>query len=146
MNIKIDLNITLPDGLVAALAALAIRTPVPGEAAPPSHPAPAAASAKPKAAKAEPAAAAPAAETTGPQHEPAATLPPINITDEMIVAAADAAVVKVGSNPQIIKQAVAARFQKEDGSPGTLMTTRKDQRPALHAFLLAVGQTGDVNA
>lgn len=144
MNIKIDLNITLPDGLVAALAALTTRAPLPGEAPPPSHPAPAAASAKPKAAKAEPAAAAPAEQTA--TLEPAATLPSINITDEMIVAAADAAVVKVGSNPQIIKQAVAARFQKEDGSPGTLMTTRKDQRPALHAFLLAVGQTGDVNA
>lgn len=137
MNIKIDLNITFPDGLVAALAALSGGVNVASASAP-----------APKAtkAKAEPAAAAPAAETTGPQHEPAATLPPINVTDEMIVAAADAAVVKVGSNPQIIKQAVAARFQKEDGSPGTLMTTRKDQRPALHAFLLAVGQTGDVNA
>lgn len=137
MNIKIDLNITLPDGLVAALAALSGGVNV----ASASAPAPKAAKAK-----AEPAAAAPANEATGPQHEPAATLPPINITDEMIVAAADAAVVKVGSNPQIIKQAVAARFQKEDGSPGTLMTTREDQRPALHAFLLAVGQTGDVNA
>ena len=136
MNIKIDLNITLPDGLVAALAALSDSINVACAPAP-----------KASKAKAEPAAAAQApAETTGPQHEPAATLPPINVTDEMIVAAADAAVVKVGSNPQIIKQAVAARFQKEDGSPGTLMTTRKDQRPALHAFLLAVGQTGDVNA
>lgn len=134
MNIKIDLNITLPDGLVAALAALSGGVNVASAPAP-----------KASKAKAEPAAAAPAVETTATL-EPANTNAPINVTDEMIVAAADAAVVKVGSNPQIIKQAVAARFQKEDGSPGTLMTTRKDQRPALHAFLLAVGQTGDVNA
>jgi hypothetical protein len=137
MNIKIDLNITLPDAVVSLLVNLLKPSVTVTQA---EAPAP-----KASKAKAEPADAAPAAETTATA-EPAATLPPVNVTDEMIVAAADAAVVKVGSNPQIIKQAVAARFQKEDGSPGTLMTTRKDQRPALHAFLLAVGQTGDVNA
>jgi hypothetical protein len=68
------------------------------------------------------------------------------VTDDQIVAAANAAMVKFDSNTKIVKDAVAAHFQKEDGNPGTLMTTRKDQRPALHAFLVALGETGDVAA
>ena len=133
MNIKIDLNITRPDGLVAALAALSGGVNVASAPAP-----------KASKAKAEPAAAAPA-ETTATT-EPAATLPPVvHVTDEQIIAAADAAVVKTGSNPTIIKNAVAARFQREDGTPATLKTVRADQRGQLHAFLVMVGQTGDVN-
>ena len=138
MNIKIDLNITLPDGFIQALANLT------------GHNAAAPAARAPKAEKAAAVTSAPVAEAqpapTPAAPETAVAAAPVNVTDEMIIAAADAAVVKVGSNPQIIKQAVAARFQKEDGSPGTLMTTRKDQRPALHAFLVSVGQTGNVNA
>lgn len=136
MNIKIDLNITLPDALINTLslflgqASSGVNVAAP--AAPATEPA--------KAEKPAPVEQKQAAPETKP--EPA---PVVHVTDEQIIAAADVAVVKVGSNPQIIKQAVAARFQKEDGSPGTLMTTRKDQRAALHAFLVMVGQTGDVN-
>lgn len=133
MNIKIDLNITLPDTFIQALANLSgLAAAAPAAKAPKAE----------KAAAAAPVEQAPAT-VAAPVEQPTA---PVNVTDEMIIAAADAAVVKVGSNPQIIKQAVAARFQKEDGSPGTLMTTRKDQRAALHAFLVQVGQTGNVNA
>ena len=143
MNIKIDLNITLPDALIQTL------TMVLGNAAPPSHAAPAAASAKPKAEKVAPVTTPPiplAELAPDPKPEPEMPAAPVHVTDEMIVSAADAAVVKVGSNPMIIKNAIAAKFQKEDGSPATLKTVSAAQRPAMHAFLLAVAQTGDVNA
>ena len=139
MNIKIDLNITLPDTFIQALAALAGRVPV-MDSAPTAAP-----SAKP--AKAEKPAPVTAVADPAPvaQAEPEKTAPPVHVTDDMIVAAADTAVVKVGSNPMIIKNAIAARFQKDDGSPATLKTVSAAQRPAMHAFLVMVGQTGDVN-
>ena len=142
MNIKIDLNITLPDALIQTLAMVL------SNAAPPSHAAPAAASAKPKAEKVAPVTttATLAEPAPDPKPEPEKAAAPVHVTDEMIVSAADAAVVKVGSNPMIIKNAIAAKFQKEDGSPATLKTVSAAQRPAMHAFLLAVAQTGDVNA
>lgn len=140
MNIKIDLNITLPDALINTLSLFLGQASGGVNVATPATPA-----AKP--AKAEKPAPVTAVADPAPvgQAEPEKTAPQVHVTDEMIVAAADAAVVKTGSNPQVIKSAVAARFQREDGSPGSLMTTRKDQRPALHAFLVMVGQTGDVN-
>lgn len=139
MNIKIDLNIALPDALIQTLTALfgqrveGAPTPITAHVAKP--------------AKAEKPAPVTAAADPAPvvQAEPEKTAPPVNITDEMIVAAADIAVVKVGSNPMIIKNAIAARFQKDDGSPATLKTVSAAQRPAMHAFLVMVGQTGDVN-
>lgn len=138
MKIQIDLNVNLPDTFIAALGALINASP----AVAPSHPAPAAASAKAtKPAAEKPAANTPAEPTKEP--EPVAVA---HVTDEMIVSAADAAVVKVGSNPAVIKNAIGAYFQKEDGSPGTLKTVRADQRGQLHTFLVAVGQSGDVNA
>lgn len=147
MNIKIDLNITLPDALIQTLTALLdsaaaakaadkfakpAKAEKPTAAAAPTPVAEAQPVPTPAAATAE--AAAPAAET------------PVNVTDEMIMAAADAAVIKVGSNPAIIKNAIAARFTKDDGSPATLKTVAAAQRAKLHAFLTHVGQTGDVNA
>jgi hypothetical protein len=140
MKIQIDLNITLPGTVITALGALINGLP----AAPPSNPAPAAASAKPKA---EPQAANNPAPVEQAKPEPKAEpAPAVNVTDQMIVSAADAAVVKVGSNQSIIKNAVAQYFQKDDGSPGTLMKTRADQRGDLHRFLEHIGQTGDVAA
>lgn len=142
MKIQIDLNITLPDTVIAAFGALLNGLP----AAPPSHPAPAAASAKPKAETPKPTVVVLVEEAKPepkPKPEPA---PIVNVTDQMIVSAADAAVVKVGSNQSIIKNAVAQYFQKDDGSPGTLMKTRADQRGDLHRFLEHIGQTGDVAA
>ena len=140
MNIKIDLNITLPDAFVQALANLTLPrvegTPTP-VVAPSAKPA--------KAEKPVTAATVTHADAPDPKPEPEKTTPPVRVTDEMIVAAADTAVVKVGSNPMIIKNAIAARFQKDDGSPATLKTVSAAQRPAMHAFLVMVGQTGDVN-
>lgn len=139
MNIKIDLNITLPDAFIQALANLTLPR-VEGTPTPIVVPAT-------KPAKAEKPAPVTAVADPAPvvQAEPEKTAPPVHVTDEMIVAAADTAVVKVGSNPMIIKNAIAARFQKDDGSPATLKTVSAAQRPAMHAFLVMVGQTGDVN-
>lgn len=138
MNIKIDLNITLPDAFVQALANLTLPR-VEGTPTPVVVP-----STKP--AKAEKSAPVTAAADPAPVAAPVEqSAPPVHVTDEMIVAAADTAVVKVGSNPMIIKNAIAARFQKDDGSPATLKTVSAAQRPAMHAFLVMVGQTGDVN-
>ena len=141
MNIKIDLNITLPDALIQTLAVLVGCVSVVDNALTPT----ATPAAKP--AKAEKPAPVTAVADPAPaaQAEPEQPAPPVHVTDEMIVAAADTAVVKVGSNPMIIKNAIAARFQKDDGSPATLRTVSAAQRPALHAFLVMVGQTGDVN-
>lgn len=143
MNIKIDLNITLPDALINLINTLSLFL---GQASGGVNVAtPATPAAKP--AKAEKPAPVTAAADPAPavQAEPEKTAPPVHVTDEMIVAAADTAVVKVGSNPMIIKNAIAARFQKDDGSPATLKTVSAAQRPAMHAFLVMVGQTGDVN-
>jgi hypothetical protein len=136
MNIKIDLNITLPDAFIHALTVL-LAPRAEGTPAPITVAAPAAKSKAEKPAPVEQKQAEPEAKP-----EPA---PVVHVTDEQIIAAADAAVVKTGSNPAIIKNAVAARFQREDGTPATLKTVRADQRGQLHAFLVMVGQTGDVN-
>lgn len=130
MNIKIDLNVNLPDTVVNALALMLGNASVPA-AVKTAKPAPAAA------------AAPAAAEQPAQPEQPAAA---VNVTDEMIIAAADTAVVKVGSNPKIVKDAIAARFQKDDGSPATLKTVTGAQRAKMYAYLVALGQTGDVNA
>ncbi len=143
MQIKIDLNINLPDALIVALGALTNRVPVmdsaPSSDARGSTPA---ASAKPKAEKA----AAPV-ETKQPEPKPEPTpAPQIHVTDEMLVAAADRAIVKFGGNPAGVKNAIAAHFQRADGSPGTLMTTRPEQRNDLLRFVEALAETGDATA
>lgn len=64
-------------------------------------------------------------------------------TDDQLVAAANSAVVAVGaSGAARVKAFVAANFQKEDGSPGTLKGVKDSQKAALLAGLqrIAAGQ------
>jgi hypothetical protein len=63
------------------------------------------------------------------------------ITDADLNAAANAAVAKLGiGGVARVKEWVGTSFQKLDGSAGTLMTTREDQRPALIRGLQEIGQ------
>lgn len=64
-------------------------------------------------------------------------------TEDQLVAAANSAVVAVGaSGAARVKAFVAANFQKEDGSPGTLKGVKDSQKAALLAGLqrIAAGQ------
>ncbi|MBK9156765.1 MAG: hypothetical protein IPM11_01315 [Micropruina sp.] len=62
-------------------------------------------------------------------------------SDAELVAAANAAVAKLGvSGPQKLKDYIAANFRKTDGSPGTLMSTAADQRSNLLTDLQRVGR------
>lgn len=130
MNIKIDLNVNLPDTVVNALALMLGNASVPAAV---------------KTAKPAPTITTTPTTTEQPT-QPEQPTTAVNVTDEMIIAAADTAVVKVGSNPKIVKDAIAARFQKDDGSPATLKTVTVAQRAKMYAYLVALGQTGDVNA
>ncbi len=64
-------------------------------------------------------------------------------TDDQLVAAANSAVVAAGaSGAARVKAFVAANFQKEDGSPGTLKGVKDSQKAALLTGLqrIAAGQ------
>lgn len=58
-----------------------------------------------------------------------------------LIAAGNAAVAKVGvGGPDKVKKYIAEKFQKADGSPGTLKLTAENQRAKLLADLQAIGR------
>lgn len=58
-----------------------------------------------------------------------------------LIAAGNAAVAKVGNGgPDKVKKYIAEKFQKADGSPGTLKLTAENQRAKLLADLQAIGR------
>lgn len=62
-------------------------------------------------------------------------------TEADLIAAGNAAVAKVGvGGPDKVKKYIAGRFQKADGSPGTLKLTAENQRAKLLADLQAIGR------
>ncbi|MEN6527572.1 MAG: hypothetical protein ABFD65_13905 [Candidatus Polarisedimenticolia bacterium] len=78
---------------------------------------------------------------TGPTATTAASPSDVTVTEADLVAAANAAVAKIGpSGPAKVKEWIAANFQKDNGSAGTLKLTRADQRPVLLKGLQEIGQ------
>lgn len=62
-------------------------------------------------------------------------------TEADLIAAGNAAVAKVGNGgPDKVKKYIAEKFQKADGSPGTLKLTAENQRAKLLADLQAIGR------
>ena len=62
-------------------------------------------------------------------------------TEADLIAAGNAAVAKVGNGgPDKVKKYIAEKFQKADGSPGTLKLTAENQRADLLADLQAIGR------
>jgi hypothetical protein len=67
--------------------------------------------------------------------------PAMEVSEATLVAAANAAVEKLGpSGPAKVKAWIGANFQKDDGSPGTLKLTRADQRVKLLTELQQIAQ------
>ena len=81
---------------------------------------------------------------TGPTATTAASpseTPAMEVSEATLVAAANAAVEKLGpSGPAKVKAWIGANFQKDDGSPGTLKLTRADQRVKLLTELQQIAQ------
>jgi hypothetical protein len=87
----------------------------------------------------------PAASSTtsdsGPAAQTTASPSDVTVSEADLVAAANAAVAKIGpSGPAKIKEWIGVNFQKDDGSAGTLKLTRADQRGALLKGLMEIGQ------
>lgn len=70
----------------------------------------------------------------------------VDVTDGELVAAANAALIKLGgaSAASRLKDWVASNFQREDGTPGTLMLTKKSSRRELLSKLklIEAGELG----
>jgi hypothetical protein len=82
-----------------------------------------------------------ATTAASPSEAPAVTLPATEVPEATLVAAANAAVEKLGpSGPAKVKAWIGANFQKDDGSPGTLKLTRADQRVKLLTELQQIAQ------
>lgn len=62
-------------------------------------------------------------------------------TDADMIAAANAAVAKLGvSGPATVKKYIAEKFPQPDGSPGTLLKISAERRPALIAALQSISR------
>lgn len=87
-----------------------------------------------------PAPSEPSPAASAPAETPAET-PAVEVSEATLVAAANAAVEKLGpSGPAKVKAWIGANFQKDDGSPGTLKLTRADQRVKLLTELQQIAQ------
>ena len=84
---------------------------------------------------------APAPSEPSPAASAPAETPAVEVSEATLVAAANAAVEKLGpSGPAKVKAWIGANFQKDDGSPGTLKLTRADQRVKLLTELQQIAQ------
>jgi hypothetical protein len=84
---------------------------------------------------------APAPSEPSPVASAPAETPAMEVSEATLVAAANAAVEKLGpSGPAKVKAWIGANFQKDDGSPGTLKLTRADQRVKLLTELQQIAQ------
>lgn len=150
MKISVDIETTDPADLIRVANALAGVMPDPstGDAVRPTKPrqtkteSPAAsAAAAPSSAPATPPVDTSSGFDSGPTATSAASPSDVAVTEADLVAAANAAVAKLGpSGPGKVKEWIGQNFQKADGSPGTLKLTREDQRPALLKALQEIGQ------
>lgn len=84
---------------------------------------------------------APAPSEPSPAASAPVETPAMEVSEATLVAAANAAVEKLGpSGPAKVKAWISANFQKDDGSPGTLKLTRADQRVKLLTELQQIAQ------
>jgi hypothetical protein len=150
MKITVNIETNEPADLIRVANALAGVMPDPstGDAAKPTtrrttkteSPAASVAtdqSSAPTPAPSEPFDSVPTATTTASPSE----APAVEVSEATLVAAANAAVEKLGpSGPAKVKAWIGANFQKDDGSPGTLKLTRADQRVKLLTELQQIAQ------
>lgn len=129
MKLTLNIETSDPNDLVRVASALAGTGAVVQVTAP--EPTKAKREAKP-----EPVAAPPAAQPTSfaspAPEQPAQPAATAEVTDEDLVQAANNAAIKLGGGGQArMREYIKANFLQEDGSPGTMMKTKKSQRPAL---------------